>query len=36
MAYADPFLQVDDQSFALQLQLGEIEAQRELQSGKWT
>jgi len=36
MACADPFLQLDDQSFALQLQLKEIEAQRELQSGKWT
>lgn len=36
MACADPFLQLDDQSFALQLQLEEIEAQRELQSGKWT
>lgn len=36
MAYADPFLQLDDQSFALQLQCEEIEAQRELQSGKWT
>ena len=35
MACADPFLQLDDQSFALQLQLEEIEAQRELQSGKW-
>ena len=36
MACADPFLQLDDQSFALQLQLKEIEAQRELQSAKWT
>ncbi|KAL9123769.1 MAG: hypothetical protein Q9217_006834 [Psora testacea] len=36
MACADPFLQLDDQSFALQLQLEEIEAQHELQSGKWT
>lgn len=36
MACADPFLQLDDQSFALQLQCEEIEAQRELQSGKWT
>ncbi|TVY38004.1 ATP-dependent RNA helicase DEAH12-like protein [Lachnellula subtilissima] len=35
MACADPFLQFDDQSFALQLQLQEIESQRELQSGKW-
>ncbi|TVY20532.1 ATP-dependent RNA helicase DEAH12-like protein [Lachnellula arida] len=35
MACVDPFLQFDDQSFALQLQLEEIEAQRELQSGKW-
>lgn len=35
MACADPFLQLDDQSFALQLQCEEIEAQRELQSGKW-
>ncbi len=36
MACADPFLQLDDQSFALQLQREEIDAQRELQSGKWT
>jgi hypothetical protein len=36
MACADPFLQLNDQSFALQLQLKEIEVQRELQSGKWT
>lgn len=36
MACADPFLQLDDQSFALELQREEIEAQRELQSGKWT
>ncbi|PMD54127.1 uncharacterized protein K444DRAFT_699845 [Hyaloscypha bicolor E] len=36
MACVDPFLQFDDESFALQLQLEEIEAQRELQSGKWT
>ena len=36
MACADPFLQFDDESFALQLQLEEIEAQRELQPGKWT
>ena len=36
MACADPFLQLDDESFALQLQLEEIKAQRELQSGKWT
>ena len=36
MACADPFLQFDDLSFALQLQCEEIEAQRELQSGKWT
>jgi len=35
MACADPILQLDDQSFALQLQCEEIEAQRELQSGKW-
>ena len=32
MACADQF---DDESFALQLQLQEIETQRELQSGKW-
>jgi hypothetical protein len=36
MACVDPFLQFDDESFALQLQLEEIEAQRELQSSKWT
>ncbi|KAI9047423.1 hypothetical protein LZ554_008867 [Drepanopeziza brunnea f. sp. 'monogermtubi'] len=36
MASVNPFLQLDDESFALQLQLEEIEAQRELQSGKWT
>jgi len=36
MACADPFLQLDDQGFALQLQREEIEAQRELQSGKGT
>lgn len=36
MACVDPFPQFDDESFALQLQLEEIEAQRELQSGKWT
>ena len=35
MACADLFLQFDDESFALQLQLEENEAQRELQSGKW-
>ena len=35
MACADPSFQLDDQTFALQLQLEEIEAQRELQSGKW-
>ena len=35
MACADPFLQSDDESFALQLQLDEIEAQHELRSGKW-
>jgi hypothetical protein len=35
MACVDPFLQLDDQSFALQLQLEEIKAQCELQSGKW-
>ena len=35
MACADPCLQLDDQSFALQLQREEIEAQRELQTGKW-
>lgn len=36
MAYVNPFLQFDNESFALALQLEEIEAQRELQSGKWT
>ncbi|CZT08640.1 uncharacterized protein RAG0_13632 [Rhynchosporium agropyri] len=36
MACLDPCLQFDDESFALQLQLEEIEAQRQLQSGKWT
>lgn len=36
MACADLFHQFDDKSFALQLQLEENEAQRELQSGKWT
>lgn len=36
MACADPFLQFDDNSFALQLQLEEIEALREVQTGKWT
>ena len=36
MACADLFHQFNDESFALQLQLEENEAQRELQSGKWT
>ncbi len=36
MACADLSFQLDDQSFALQLQLEEIDAQRELSSGKWT
>ena len=36
MACADPFPQLDDLGFALQLQREEIEAQRKLQSGKWT
>ncbi|KAJ5051030.1 uncharacterized protein L3040_002895 [Drepanopeziza brunnea f. sp. 'multigermtubi'] len=36
MTSADPFLQLEHEGFALQLQLEEIEAQRELQSGKWT
>ncbi|ESZ90475.1 ariadne RING finger [Sclerotinia borealis F-4128] len=36
MACTDSFLQFDDDVFALELQLEEIEAQRELQSGKWT
>ncbi|KAH7333296.1 hypothetical protein BKA65DRAFT_507512 [Rhexocercosporidium sp. MPI-PUGE-AT-0058] len=36
MACIDPFVQFDDESFALQLQLDEIEAQRELQPGKWS
>lgn len=35
MACVNHFLQLDDESFALALQLEEIEAQRELQSGKW-
>ena len=35
MACADLFLQLDEESFALQLQLEENEAQRELHSGKW-
>ena len=35
MASAGLFDQFDDESFALQLQLQETEAQRELQSGKW-
>ena len=35
MACPDPSLGIQDESFALQLQLEEIEAQRELQSGKW-
>ncbi|TAQ85234.1 hypothetical protein B7494_g6438 [Chlorociboria aeruginascens] len=34
--HINPFLQIDDESLALALQLEEIEAQRELQSGKWT
>ncbi len=36
MACADPLLQLDDQSFALQLQLQELDDQRERQTGKWT
>ncbi|RDW82599.1 hypothetical protein BP6252_03711 [Coleophoma cylindrospora] len=36
MECVDSCLQFDDESFALKLQLEEIEAQRELQSGKWT
>jgi hypothetical protein len=36
MAYVNSLLQFDDESFALELQLEEIEAHRELQSGKWT
>ncbi len=36
MAYADLMLYLDDQGFALQLRREEIEAQRELQSGRWT
>ncbi|KAI9730922.1 MAG: hypothetical protein M1818_007996 [Claussenomyces sp. TS43310] len=36
MACVDPFLQFDDENFALELQLEEIDAQRKLQSGKWT
>lgn len=35
MACVAPFSQFTDESFALQLQLEEIEAQRELQTGKW-
>lgn len=35
MASADLIHQFDDEGFALQLQLQESEAQRELQSGKW-
>lgn len=35
MACVDPFLQFDDEKYALQLQLEEIEAQREFQTGKW-
>ena len=35
MICADLFLQLDDQSFALQLQLEKIETQRELQFDKW-
>lgn len=36
MADVDPLLQFEDESLALQLQLNEIEIQRELQTGKWT
>lgn len=36
MSCADPIAQSDDESFAFQLQLEEIEAQRERQTGKWT
>ena len=36
MACADLFHEFNDESFALQLQLKENEAQRELQSSKWT
>jgi hypothetical protein len=35
MSCLDPLLQFDDESLALQLQLEEIAAQRELQTGKW-
>ncbi|KFY69205.1 hypothetical protein V496_00436 [Pseudogymnoascus sp. VKM F-4515 (FW-2607)] len=35
MACVNPFLQLDDQSLALQLQLDEINSQLERQSGKW-
>jgi hypothetical protein len=35
MACVNPFLQLDDQSLALQLQLEEIDSQLERQSGKW-
>ncbi|XMA12701.1 hypothetical protein WAI453_005492 [Rhynchosporium graminicola] len=35
MACIDSLHQYDDESFALQLQLEEIEAQRESQTGKW-
>ncbi|KAI9652459.1 MAG: hypothetical protein M1829_001643 [Trizodia sp. TS-e1964] len=36
MARSDAFNQLDDESFALKLQLEDIEVQRELQTGKWT
>ena len=36
MACADLCLQLDDESFALNLQLEEIATQRQLQAGKWT
>lgn len=35
MVFVDPFARFDAESFALKLQLEEIEAQRERQTGKW-
>lgn len=35
MARANPFPTMDDQSLALQLQLEEIDDQRQRQHGKW-
>jgi hypothetical protein len=36
MSCIDPSARLDDESFALQLQIEEIEYQRERQTGKWT